>query len=96
MPVLSQIIEVKIQGKKLCDLVKELSGKLKDIEKNSLQVKIENDSLMTAEYTDKNPSPIPSSKSKKSSNDRKFSIPVDYGRHKKQSFQASVISVKKV
>lgn len=29
MPVMSQIMEVKIQGKKLCDSVKDLSNRIK-------------------------------------------------------------------
>ena len=33
MPVISQIMEVKIQGKKLCDMVRDLNSRVKELEK---------------------------------------------------------------
>ena len=41
MPVLSQIMEVKIQGKKLCDSIKDLMGKNKELEKINAALKVQ-------------------------------------------------------
>ena len=46
MPVLSQIMEVKIQGKKLCDSIKDLLNKNKQLEKANATLKVQKNNAL--------------------------------------------------
>ena len=101
MPVISQIMEVKIQGKKLCDTVKELSNKIKELEMVNEEHCYDTTNKSTSSFLNPdNISPFPKSPSKHSPMNpskrsdwcRKYSIPAIYSRQKKQSFQTTIIS----
>lgn len=100
MPVLSQIMEVKIQGKKLCDSIKDLLNKNKQLEKTNAALKVQKvNALCSSAILEnaENPSDLPFNLKKvnpfqKHSFGRKYSIPSMYSRHKRESFQTAKTS----
>ena len=99
MPVFSQIMEVKIQGKKLCDMIKELTIKNKELEKINASLKQQKNHLHSSAIMElgENPTALPNDLKKNGFGRpllRKYSIPVMNPRQKKRSFQTTIVSDK--